>query len=235
MYSVVILQTPIQKQYTLYPAMHSTITQTYLTMIEVQCSNLGRRVRVCKWVHLSRYICGLKQLIDDKDKLLNENTYARVKIDIPSVTKKQHLLKKHFSKQFGVRELSPIPKEQEEEYIQEDVHSETVNQIVLQQLETVESNTIDKQMLIDIYNDIEIQYAEYKIINAIKNFMSVGNNTQGVRSDDETLTLVLGNNLDLGGDGSRNGTGKTTINRPSYALYGEALTNIRRDNPIQQN
>ena len=65
--------------------------------------------------------------------------------------------------------------------------------------------------------------------------MSVGNNTQGVRFDDETLTLVLGNNLDLGGDGSRNGTGKTTIiNALSYALYGEALTNIRRDNLINK-
>ena len=69
----------------------------------------------------------------------------------------------------------------------------------------------------------------------VKNFMSVGNNTQGVRFDSETLTLVLGNNLDLGGDGSRNGTGKTTIiNALSYALYGEALTNIRRDNLINK-
>ena len=59
---------------------------------------------------------------------------------------------------------------------------------------------------------------------SVKNFMSVGNNAQGVRFDDKNLTLVLGNNLDLGGDGSRNGTGKTTIiNALSYALYGEAL------------
>ena len=65
--------------------------------------------------------------------------------------------------------------------------------------------------------------------------MSVGNNVQGVRFNDKQLTLVLGNNLDLGGDGSRNGTGKTTIiNALSYALYGEALTNIRRDNLINK-
>jgi len=70
---------------------------------------------------------------------------------------------------------------------------------------------------------------------SVKNFMSVGNNVQGVRFDDKNLTLVLGNNLDLGGDGSRNGTGKTTIiNALSYALYGEALTNIRRDNLINK-
>ena len=45
----------------------------------------------------------------------------------------------------------------------------------------------------------------------IKNFMSVGNVTQAVRFSDSGLTLVMGNNVDLGGDGSRNGTGKTTI------------------------
>ena len=69
----------------------------------------------------------------------------------------------------------------------------------------------------------------------IKNFLSVGNVTQAVVLDQNGLTLVLGNNLDLGGDGSRNGTGKTTIvNALSYALYGNALTNIRKDNLINK-
>jgi DNA repair exonuclease SbcCD ATPase subunit len=69
----------------------------------------------------------------------------------------------------------------------------------------------------------------------IKNFMSVGNVTQAVRFSDNGLTLVLGNNMDMGGDGSRNGTGKTTIvNALSYAMYGNALTNIRKDNLINK-
>ena len=69
----------------------------------------------------------------------------------------------------------------------------------------------------------------------VKNFMSVGNVTQAVRFTNNGLTLVLGNNLDLGGDGSRNGTGKTTIiNALSYAIYGNALTNIRKDNLINK-
>jgi DNA repair exonuclease SbcCD ATPase subunit len=46
---------------------------------------------------------------------------------------------------------------------------------------------------------------------------------------------VLGENLDLGGDGSRNGTGKTTIiNALSYVLYGNALSNIRKDNLVNK-
>jgi len=70
---------------------------------------------------------------------------------------------------------------------------------------------------------------------SVKNFMSVGAQTQAVNFDNVNLTLVLGHNLDMGGDGSRNGTGKTTIiNALSYALYGEALTNIRRDNLINK-
>lgn len=76
----------------------------------------------------------------------------------------------------------------------------------------------------------------FKIKNiTVKNFLSVGNQTQAVDFDKEHLTLVLGANLDLGGDdsGSRNGTGKTTIvNALSYALYGTALTNIRKENLI---
>ena len=71
----------------------------------------------------------------------------------------------------------------------------------------------------------------------VKNFMSVGNQTQAVDFDKQQLTLVLGENLDQGGDdmGSRNGTGKTTIvNALSYALYGVALTNIKRNNLINK-
>jgi DNA repair exonuclease SbcCD ATPase subunit len=67
--------------------------------------------------------------------------------------------------------------------------------------------------------------------------MSVGNQTQAIDFDKGQLTLVLGENLDLGGDdsGARNGTGKTTIiNGLSYGIYGQALTNIKRDNLINK-
>jgi len=80
--------------------------------------------------------------------------------------------------------------------------------------------------------------SQFRIKNlTVKNFMSVGNVSQAVNFDQESLTLVLGSNLDLGGDdtGSRNGTGKTTIiNALSYALYGQALTNIRKENLINK-
>ena len=69
----------------------------------------------------------------------------------------------------------------------------------------------------------------------IKNFMSVGNVTQTITLSAPDLVLVLGENLDMGGNDSRNGVGKSAVlNALSYALYGTALTNIKKDNLINK-
>lgn len=65
--------------------------------------------------------------------------------------------------------------------------------------------------------------------------MSIGNVTQSINFSSNDLVLVLGENLDLGGNDNRNGVGKSTIvNALSYALYGSALTNIKKDNLINK-
>ena len=72
---------------------------------------------------------------------------------------------------------------------------------------------------------------------SVKNFLSVGNQAQAINFEGKNLVLVIGENMDLGGDdaGARNGTGKTTIiNAISYAFFGEALTNIRKDNLVNK-
>ena len=69
----------------------------------------------------------------------------------------------------------------------------------------------------------------------LRNFLSIGAVTQAVDLDKKDLTLILGENLDLGGDGARNGTGKTTlIQGLSYALFGIAINNIRKDNLVNR-
>lgn len=69
----------------------------------------------------------------------------------------------------------------------------------------------------------------------LKNFLSIGAVCQAVNFGSKELTLILGENLDLGGDGSRNGTGKTTlIQALSYVLYGSPINNIRKDNLVNR-
>ena len=70
---------------------------------------------------------------------------------------------------------------------------------------------------------------------AIRNFLSIGQVVQAVNFDRRELTLILGENLDLGGDGARNGTGKTSlIQALSYALFGVPINNIRKDNLVNR-
>ena len=61
----------------------------------------------------------------------------------------------------------------------------------------------------------------------IRNFLSVGNVTQAVNFDNKELTLILGENLDLGGDGARNGVGKcvgvNTMVKLRNTLNGEVF------------
>lgn len=69
----------------------------------------------------------------------------------------------------------------------------------------------------------------------MKNFMSVGNVTQAVILNEDPISLILGENRDLGGSGNRNGVGKSTIiNAITYALYGAALTKIKLPNLINK-
>ena len=69
----------------------------------------------------------------------------------------------------------------------------------------------------------------------IKNFLSVGNTTQAVTLDEHGLTLILGENVDQGNAGSRNGVGKTTlIQAICFALYGQPLTSIKKDNLVNK-
>lgn len=69
----------------------------------------------------------------------------------------------------------------------------------------------------------------------LRNFLSIGAVTQAVNFDSKELTLILGENLDLGGDGARNGTGKTTlIQGLTYALFGSPINQIRKDNLINR-
>jgi DNA repair exonuclease SbcCD ATPase subunit len=69
----------------------------------------------------------------------------------------------------------------------------------------------------------------------LRNFLSIGQVTQAVDFNKQDLTLILGENLDLGGDGARNGTGKTTlIQGLSYALFGVPINSIRKDNLVNR-
>ena len=70
---------------------------------------------------------------------------------------------------------------------------------------------------------------------SVRNFLSVGNAIQTINFNREELVLILGENLDLGGEdaGARNGVGKTLLlNALSYALYSWPISDIKKDHLV---
>jgi len=110
------------------------------------------------WSECPKYrVFSLKQLLDNHANLLDSYTYARVKLDISISYEEATFIKEKFAEQYNVRELQLIPiKEEEQEFEGSEIKFESVDQIVLQQLDTIESNTIERDKLINIYNELEI-------------------------------------------------------------------------------
>jgi DNA repair exonuclease SbcCD nuclease subunit len=110
------------------------------------------------WADCPRYsVFSLKELLDNHQTLLNEYTHARVKLDISISYEEATFIKENFVELYGVRELQLIPvKEDSDENTGTNITFESVDQIVLQQIETLESNTINKHTLTKIYNELEI-------------------------------------------------------------------------------
>ena len=78
-----------------------------------------------------------------------------VKLDVSISYEEANFIREKFAEQYNVRELQLVPIKEEEEYEGGEITFESVNQIVLQQLDTIESNTIQKDVLINIYNSID--------------------------------------------------------------------------------
>ena len=69
----------------------------------------------------------------------------------------------------------------------------------------------------------------------MRNFLSIGNVSQAVTLDQDGMMLILGENLDQGGNDSRNGTGKSSLaNALCYGLFGDALVKIKKSNLVNK-
>lgn len=118
----------------------------------------GGEPQYVNWTECPKYkTLTLSELLSDHQNLLDEYTYARVKLDIDISYEEANFIRENFSDQYNVREISLLPiKENQEEFEGGDIQFESVNQIVLSQLDTIESQTIKKDVLIDIYNGLEV-------------------------------------------------------------------------------
>jgi len=98
----------------------------------------------------------LSQIIDTPDKLLREKMHCRVTIDLPITFEEANFIKEQFMPQYNLRELMLIPEkvEVESNAVAIDLKFESVDTIVMNQINAIESDTYDKKLLLEIYRDL---------------------------------------------------------------------------------
>ncbi len=98
----------------------------------------------------------LSQLIDEAGSIIKPKMHLRVNLDIDISYEEASFIKEKFLGDYDIRELTLIPEKKEVEINTEiDVQAfESVDQIVSNQLVSIESDTYDAKTLLAIYNSL---------------------------------------------------------------------------------
>jgi DNA repair exonuclease SbcCD nuclease subunit len=98
----------------------------------------------------------LSQIIDNPESLLRDRMHCRVTIDLPISFEEANFIKETFMPQYNLRELMLIPEKVEVESNTSpiDINFESVDTIVMNQINAIESEAYDKSLLLDIYKEL---------------------------------------------------------------------------------
>ena len=94
--------------------------------------------------------------MENPDALLHEKMHCRVSIDIQISFEEANLIKETFIPQYNLRELMLIPEKEQiaDNFEMGDITFESVDSIVIGQLNAIESESFDKKLLLDIYQNL---------------------------------------------------------------------------------
>ena len=98
----------------------------------------------------------LSRLIDEQATIIKPNMYLRVTLDIDISYEEASFVKETFIDQYNCREITLIPQKQMEE-ISTDLdiaQFESVDTIVSKEIAAIDTESYDKKLLLDIYNEL---------------------------------------------------------------------------------
>jgi predicted phosphodiesterase len=98
----------------------------------------------------------LSHVIEKPEELLREKMHCRVSIDLPITFEEANFIKQTFMEDYNLRELMLIPDKSEVDNSNDvaDINFESVDSIVMNQLDAITSETFDKTLLLEIYKDL---------------------------------------------------------------------------------
>ena len=118
----------------------------------------GGKPEFTNWPDAPKYrTVKLSQLIDEKDSIMKSKMYLKVNLDIDITFEEANFIKETYMVEHDIREISLIQEKSNMDGSVDDSTDnkfESVDQIVTEQLVNIESDTFDKKLLLDIYNNL---------------------------------------------------------------------------------
>ena len=117
----------------------------------------GAEPQYINWDNCPKYrTVKLSQLLDETQNLIKSKMYLRVTLDLPISYEEAQFIKETFITQHDCREVTLIPQKQVEEISTNiDIRQfESVDQIVTNEIAAIESESFNKKILLDIYNEL---------------------------------------------------------------------------------
>jgi DNA repair exonuclease SbcCD nuclease subunit len=117
----------------------------------------GKEPVYLNWTDGPRYVSTtLSELVEEPDRFLLPKASLKVMVDLELSYEEVNFLKETFTDQYQIRELKLIAQKSTEHETDSmaDLKFETVDQIVNDQIQHIESDSFDKSLLIQIYNSL---------------------------------------------------------------------------------
>lgn len=117
----------------------------------------GNKPSFKSWPDAPKYrTLHLSQVVADPSQFIDEKTYVKILIDIDATYEDINFIKELLEVDLGAREVQMLTTKTDDIESTDDleVNFESVDTIVLSHLQSIDSNTIDKNELIKIYEDL---------------------------------------------------------------------------------
>jgi DNA repair exonuclease SbcCD nuclease subunit len=120
----------------------------------------GKDLVYHKWQNAPKYrVFTMTDMLERPEELFDVNTYAKVTNDLRLPSEDLQLIKDIYVNQYGLRKLdilnvNKMLDEQDIEEDEEDMSFKTIDEIVINGLNSIDSNTYSTKTLIDIYNQL---------------------------------------------------------------------------------
>lgn len=98
----------------------------------------------------------LSELLSDPSYYLEDNVVAQIQVDIPVTMDQMSFIRETFTSLHNLREFGIVNRNHSKEHTHVDLETstETVDEIVIAQINSIDSNTLDKNLLIQLYTSL---------------------------------------------------------------------------------